>query len=156
MCCPVEHICLFLLNVLSLRNRPQEKQFSALSPVKKKTIFGVPGKVVYLHYTHYCLLRLPLCRTRCLSFRLKLSRMATFLGKSWSFCSSCVLSEKMFCCVVGIFFPTWCLCLDFEYNCFDSGSLYSYFLDHFMSIKIAMSKVPVPLALKITKHLSYY
>ena len=44
----------------------------------------------------YCLLCLPLCRSRCLSFLLKLSRMTTLLGKSKSFCSSSVLSEKCF------------------------------------------------------------
>ena len=38
---------------MSLSGCPQEKWFSALSPVK--TIIGVPGKVVYLHYTTvYC------------------------------------------------------------------------------------------------------
>ena len=49
----------------------------ALSPVK--TIISVPGKVVRLHYTSvYCA-----CLSAVLvSFRLTLSRIATFLGKS--------------------------------------------------------------------------
>ena len=41
-------------------------------------IIDVPG-VVYSSL-YYCLLRLPLCRARCISFLLKLSRMTTLLG----------------------------------------------------------------------------
>ena len=71
-----------------------------------------PGKIVFgvvpskngnrcpsksgLSSLYYCVLCLTLCRARCLSFWLKFNRMATLLGKSQSFCSLCVLSEKCF------------------------------------------------------------
>ena len=54
---------------------------------------------------YYCLFCLPLCRARFLSFRLKLSQMATLLGKNRSFCSSCVLSEKCFVVFYVFSFP---------------------------------------------------
>ena len=38
-----------------------------------------------------------------------------------------VCCRKMFCCVICIFCPTWCLCWDLKFNCIDSWSLYSYF-----------------------------
>ena len=69
-------------------------------------MIGVPRKVVYLHYTTaYIVLCLPLCHARCLSFQFKLGRMATLLGKSYSFCSSCVLSEKCFVVFYVFSFP---------------------------------------------------
>ena len=37
----------------------------------------------------------------------------------------CVV-RKMFCCVLCIFFPSWCLCWDFKFNCIDSWSLYFF------------------------------
>ena len=73
-----------------------------------------PGKIVFgivpskndnqcprksgLSSLFYCLLCLPLCRARCLSFRLKLSGMASLLGKSLSFCSLCVFQKNVLLC----------------------------------------------------------
>ena len=89
------YVCLYLIFVRFMRSRmspgkivfgvvpsknykrcPRKSGLSSLYLSPVKTIIAVPGKVVY------CLLCLPLCRGRCLSFLLKLSRMATLLGKS--------------------------------------------------------------------------
>ena len=53
MCSPVEHYVCFYLSffLYEIEESPENK--NSLSPVK--TISGVPGKVVYLHYiTVYC------------------------------------------------------------------------------------------------------
>ena len=97
--------------------------FSALSSVK--TVIGVPGKVVYLHYiTAYC---------ACLSVVLVAFRFGGNLAgrqpcrERASHSALSVCCRNIFCCVLCIFFPTWCLCWDFKFNCIDSWSLYSYF-----------------------------
>ena len=102
---------------------PKEKYFSALSPVK--TISSVPGKVVYFiilvtsindnrcprkngsSSLYYILLFIvPASLSGALLFvPVKLSRKATLLGKSLSFCPSCLLSEKCFVVFYVFYFP---------------------------------------------------
>ena len=58
--------------------------------VPSKTIIGVPGKVVYLHYTTvYC---------ACLSVVPVETKPDGYLVWKESFCSSCVLSENVLLC----------------------------------------------------------
>ena len=54
---------------------------------------------------YYCLLCLPLCRNRSLSFLLKPSRWLPCWEKA-SHSGLRVCCRKMFCCVLCIFFPT--------------------------------------------------
>ena len=61
-----------------------------------KTVIGVPGKVVYFHYTT------ALCCARWLSFRLKLNRimpMATLLGSASHSAFRVFCRKKKFCYV---------------------------------------------------------
>ena len=80
---------------------PQEKWFIFIILIPSKNDNLCPRKSAFSSL-YYCLLCLPLCRARCLSFLLKLSRMTTLLGKSWSFCSSNVSSQK--CLFFSVFF----------------------------------------------------
>ena len=113
-----EKLFMFIILVPS-KNDNRCPRKNGLSPVK--TIIGVPGKVVYLHYTTvYCT-------------GLSVVLVAFHFGcniTGWLPCWEklvilCVVG-KMFCCVLCISFPTWCLCRDFEFICIDSWSLYSY------------------------------
>ena len=72
MCSPVEHYGCFYLIFFEIED--------ALSPVK--TAIGFPGKVVCLRYASVYCACLSRDLARCLSFRLKLSRKITLLGKS--------------------------------------------------------------------------
>ena len=121
-----------------ISRRLQEKWLSALCPVKTlcprysglsssylspvKLIIGVPGKVVYLHYTTvYCA-----CLSVVLIAFVPLSRMLPCWERA-SYSAFRVCCRKMFCCVLCVFFPSWSLCWDFKFNCIDSWFLYSYF-----------------------------
>ena len=112
------------------RGCPQEK----LSP--GKIVFGVvpskndnrcPRRIINSSSLYVCLLYLPLCRARCLSFRLK-QPDGYRVGKELVILLFVCVVGKMFCCVSCIFFPTWCLCWDFEFNCIDSWSLALFLL----------------------------
>ena len=109
MCSPVEHyVCFYSISFF-------KSVFFGVVPSKNGN--RCPRKSG-LSLLYDCLLCLPLCRACCLLFRLKLSWMATLLGKSLLFCSSCVLSEKVLCFMKFLSHPVS--------NCIDSLSLYSY------------------------------
>ena len=127
MCSPVEHyVCCYLIFLLfKIEDVPGKMGFGV---VPTKTIIEVPGKVVYLHYTVYC---------ACLSVVLVAFRFGKYLagllpcwGKA-SHSAARVCCRKMFCYVLCIFFPTWCLCRDFKFNHINSWSLCSYFTSIF-------------------------
>ena len=69
MCSPVESMFVFIN-----RGCPQEKWFSALSPVK--TVIGVSWhpRTGSLSSLYDCLLCLPLCHARCRSFQSDLAK----------------------------------------------------------------------------------
>ena len=113
ICSQVDHYFFFIYEFGKLCPRKIGLSSSYLSPVK--TIIGVPGKVVYLHYTTvYC--------NASLSCSLPFVPVETYpddylVGKELVIqLFECVVG-KMFCCVLCIFFPSWCLCWDFKFNC---------------------------------------
>ena len=83
-------------NVFKLCPRQSGLPSSYLTPLG--TIIGVPGKVVYLFSTTVYCAYLSVVLVPFRSGLLKLSRMATLLEKSYSFCSSSVLSENVLLC----------------------------------------------------------
>ena len=88
MCSPVEHYVYFYLISFLYEieeDVPQKKLHPGKVDVPQKKLH--PGKVDVprksgLSSLYYCFLCPPLCRTHCLSFRLKRSHMATLLEKS--------------------------------------------------------------------------
>ena len=93
-------------------------------------VFGTPVKVSYLHDTS----------SVCLSVVL------VAFGFSRNYLDGYFVGKELFECVVGktvyvlnIFFPTWCLCWDFEFNCIDSWSIPGP-SSHVLSSKESMSQ----------------
>ena len=125
MCSPVKHyFCSYL--IFFLYEFDAGKIVFGLVPNKNDVVSQEGWSVIFiilvpskndnrcprksgLSSLHYCLLCLHLSRIRCLSFLLKLSRMATLFGKSYSFCSSSVLSEKCYVFYVFSFPPGVCV-----------------------------------------------
>ena len=135
MCSPVEHyFCFYLIFFLYDFEDPRKIVFGVVP--RKRYVVSQENRFIFiilvpsqndnrcprksgLSSLYYCLLRLPLCRARCLSFLLK-QPDDYLVGKELVLLLFECVVGKMFCCVLCIFLPGLCRCWDFKFNCIDS------------------------------------
>ena len=137
--CPQEKIVFGVVSSKNDNRCPRKSGLSSLYLSLVKTIIGVPGKVVYLHYTTvYC----AYLSVVLVAFRSGRNSDGYLVGKELVILLF-VCCRKMFCCVLCIFFATWCLCWDFKFNCTDSWSIYSYLTIYVLDQKIRKLCIPL-------------
>ena len=127
---------------------PHEKTFSAwMSP--GKIVFGVvPSKnVVHPHYTTvYC----DCFSVVLVAFRFGETQPDGYLvGKELVILLFVCVVGKVFCCVLCVFFPAWCLCWGFKSNCIDSWSLYFHFPSPPYVLRRYLDGIQFPLGLEL-------
>ena len=102
MCSPVEHyVCFYLIFFLYEIEMSPGKIVFGVVPSKNDNRCPRKSSLSSLYYRLLCL---PICRARCLSFRLKLSRMATLMERV-ILLFVCVVGKMLLFFNVVFFFP---------------------------------------------------